>query len=168
MLAPIYAIFVEHIGGDILDAGMTSAVFSVSLGIFLLLFSWMENRLDRLDIMIFVGYGIRSFGVLLYLFIQTPAHLLIVQSILGLGGAIALPAYDAIYSKFLDKGKFALEWGVWESFGFISYGIAAFVGAFIAQKFNFQVLFVIMFIISLFSLLTIIKLRKELRRVSNE
>ena len=38
LLAPIYAIFVEKIGGDVLDAGIAYAIYLFVLGIFIYLF----------------------------------------------------------------------------------------------------------------------------------
>ncbi|MBU2640173.1 MAG: MFS transporter, partial [Nanoarchaeota archaeon] len=100
------------------------------------------------------GYCLSCIGYFGYLLIREPWHLFIVQIIFGLGSAVGTPAYDGLYSKHLDKGKFASQWGMWESMAWIVIGVAAASGGFLADRYGFRILFVIMFVISLLGLLT--------------
>ena len=43
LLAPIYALYVENIGGNIVDAGIAWAIFSISMGVLLIVFGKLEN-----------------------------------------------------------------------------------------------------------------------------
>ena len=85
----------------------------------------------------------------------------IVQGILGLAEAFNSPVYDGLYSKFLDKGKFVSEWGLYASMRSIVTGIAAIGGGAIATYFGFKVLFLIMFVFSVIGMLISITLRKS-------
>jgi hypothetical protein len=76
-------------------------------------------------------------------------QLLVVQVLIGLSLALSSPAYDALYSKSLEKGKEASQWGDWESMDFIVSAFAAIIGSAIAMAFGFATLFFIMFLISL-------------------
>jgi MFS family permease len=105
-----------------------------------------------------IGYGLGSIGILGYLLISAPIHLFFVQIILGIAGAIGSPAYDAIYSGYLDRGRFASEWGLYESMECIVTAIAALLGAFIAAIFGFDTLFIAMFFFSLIGLFISIRL----------
>jgi hypothetical protein len=158
MFGPIYAIFVENIGGDILAAGGAYAAFAMASGILLFLISKWEDHVKHKEKLVVIGYGLGSVGIIGYLFISAPTHLFIVQIILGIAGAIGSPAYDAIYSRFLDRGKFASEWGLYESMEYIVTAIAALTGAFIASIFGFQYLFIAMFFFSLIGLFISIRL----------
>ena len=53
----------------------------------------------------------------------------------------------------LDKGKFASEWGMWSSISLIVAGMAAIAGGFLARTFGFQLLFTLMFALSICGLI---------------
>ncbi len=150
---PIYAIFVEEIGGDILTAGSAYAAFAIVSGLLIYLISMWEDRVKHQEKLLITGRILGVIGFAGYLAINNPIDLFIVQIILGISSAIGSPAFDSSYSKSLDKGKFASEWGLWESMAGIVTGVGAFVGSFIAMKFGFYTLFYIMFISSVCSLI---------------
>jgi predicted MFS family arabinose efflux permease len=89
---------------------------------------------------------------LFYYFVSNSFQLLLVQILLGVSGAIASPAYDGVYSKFLDKGKFVSEWGMWETVNSGVLGRAASAGGLIVFEFGFRTLFLVMFVLSLLGL----------------
>jgi len=148
LLGPIYAVFVQEIGGDLLTAGTAYSIFAIATGILIYLISKIENRMKHIEVFVTLGYGIKSIGFLGYLLITSPIHLFIVQIIMGIGEAILTPAYDGLYTKHIQKGKTVYEWGVWESLTWITVGIAAIIGGFVAKVYGFQVLFVFMLIAS--------------------
>ena len=168
LFGPIYAIFVEEIGGDILTAGMAYSAFAISAGVLMFLISKWEDRVKHQEKLVFVSFLISSIGFLGYLFIQKPWHLFLVQIIFGIGEAIGDPAYDGVYSRYLDHGKFFSEWGLWESMQLILSAVAAAIGAFLANIYGFKFLFVIMFILSvlgtLVSMLLIIKKARKRKK----
>lgn len=142
-----------------MTAGKAYAVFGVSAGILIFFISRWEDRITHTEKLIAGGYGIKVIGFTLLLAVTKPIHFFVVQAVLGIGEAIAKPAYDSTYSDLLDQGKFATEWGMWEATWYITAAIAGLVGAFIAQNFGFNYLFVFMvgvsslgFIVSLFLL----------------
>ena len=161
MLGPIYAIFVERIGGDILDASGAMAGFSLSFALIVFLVSRWEDHVKFKKRLIFTGYTLSAFAFLAYYFVGNPFELLLVQILLGVSGAIVTPAYDAAYSLFLDKGKFASEWGAWETVNRAVTGVAAIIGGLIAFEFGFKILFLVMFAISLPGMLIAYSLLKK-------
>ena len=158
LFGPIYAIFVENIGGDILDAGGAYAAFSLAAGVMIFIISRWEDHIKYKEKLIIVGQVIGSFGILGYLFIQNPIHLFIVQVVLGLSQAVYSPAFDGLYSSFLDRGKFASEWGLYDSIDYITAAISAAAGGAVATFFGFHVLFMAMFVLSLGSVLVSMKI----------
>ena len=150
-LGPIYAVFVEKIGGDLLTAGLSFAIFSITSGILIYLLSKWEDHVKHQEKLIIFSRALSIIGFIGYLLINNPIHLFIVQVIFGIATSIGTPAFDSIYSKNLDKGKFASEWGLWESMYAITVGIAAIIGGYIAQNFGFQILFITMLIMSIIS-----------------
>ncbi len=149
MIAPIYAVFVENIGGDILDAGSTWAIFALTAGILVYIIGKWEDKDKHYAKMLFVGYSLRSLGFVGYMFVQNTYQLFAVQVLFGISMAVATPSFDALFSSYLDKGKYATEWGVWEAMNMIVSAVAALIGGVIAKYFGFNTLFMIMFICGL-------------------
>lgn len=161
LLGPIYAIFVERIGGDLLTAGGSYSVFALAAGILIFFISKWEDRIKHQEKLVIISYAIAAIGFLGYLFVKTPLQLFFIQAIFGIGTAIGSPAYDGTYSKYLEKGKFASQWGAWESMHWIVIGISSALGGFIAKTYGFQTLFTIMFTLSLLAIIVSLFLLKS-------
>lgn len=144
MLGPIYALFVEKIGGDLLDASLASAAFAFAAGITVLMSANFSDKIRRSERIIILGYLLMGVGFLLYTIVNSMFFLLIVQVLIGFGEAIYNPPFDALYSKHIDDGKEGREWGAWESMNYFSVALGAVVGGFIASTFGFNILFVSM------------------------
>jgi MFS family permease len=152
LFGPIYAVFVEEIGGDLLTAGAAYSGFAIAAGILIFLISRWEDHVKHKEKLIIAGYVFSCIGFAGYLLIKAPVHLFIVQIIFGLGEAVGTPAFDGMYSKHLDKGKFISEWGLWESMSYITLGVAAIAGGFLANTYGFKFLFWIMLGLSILGL----------------
>jgi MFS family permease len=164
MIGPIYAIFVERIGGDILDASWAYFAFMITTGAIIYLIGHWEDRIKHKQKFVVLGYGLKALGCLSYLFVYNQITLIITQIILGLSEAIYLPAYDALYSKYLDKYKEASEWGDWEAMRYVVAAIAALLGGYVAYELGFKSLFVFMFVFSLIGLFVSLDLFKKKKR----
>ena len=83
-----------------------------------------------------------------YALITKPLHLFLVQVIFGVAGAIGAPAYNGLFSKNLDRGKYITEWGIYDASYYCLTGIAAILGGFLAKYYGFPLVFAIMETIS--------------------
>jgi len=149
MIGPIYAIFVQNIGGDVLDVGWAYFTFTFTSGVILYLISRWENKVLYKEKLVFIGYLINALGCLLYYFTDTKIMLFIVQAVLGIGIAVLSPAFDSLYSHFVKSDEEASDWGAWEAMGYIVAAIAAILGSLIVDAYGFRPLFLIMFLASL-------------------
>lgn len=143
LFGPIYAIFVQQIGGTILTASIAWAIYTFFIGILLLLFGKFEDRVNKRKLFV-VGRLINTVGITGYLFVDSPFSLFIVQGILGVAIAIMNPTFEAIFSRGLDIGKESGEWSLWEGSINIVYAGAALIGGSIASVFGFKTLFLFM------------------------
>jgi MFS family permease len=152
LFGPIYAVFVEQIGGDLLTAGTAYSAFAIAAGVLIFFISRWEDNVKHKEKLVVIAYFLACLGFVGYLLIKNPFDLFLVQIVFGVSTAIGAPAYDGLYSKHLDKGKFISQWGIWESMNYIVMGIAAAVGGFIANLYGFKVLFWAMLGLSLLAL----------------
>ncbi len=161
MFGPIYAIFVQKVGGDILAAGTAWAIFTIISGIGILFMGKIQDKIKRDKPSIILGYALMSLGFLGYYFVSNVTQLFLVQILLGISTVVLTPAYDSFYTKYLEKGKFASQWAAWEGIWYLVTGIAALVGAFLANLFGFRILFLIMFFVSLIGLFLSMQLKEK-------
>lgn len=160
LLGPIYAIFVQQIGGNILDAGIAWAIYSITIGVSTIIFSKFEDHMSN-EKLIVAGYGLMTFGFLAYYFVAAPIHLFIVELFFGITTAFQDPAWEAFFTKKVDKGREARQWGDWESGKYVAAGVASLLGSFIAFEFGFKNLFILMTIICAISTLVSYMLIKK-------
>ncbi|MDA2936215.1 MFS transporter [Patescibacteria group bacterium AH-259-L05] len=144
MLGPIYALFVEDIGGSLLDASFAGGIFALTAGITTLISGKYTDKLKENELIVVLGYTIMGTGFMLYLAVDSILFLFIVEVILGLGEAIYAPAFDAVYSKHLDVHKSGRQWGAWESMAYFTAAMGAVIGGLIVTQLGFNIMFIIM------------------------
>ncbi len=144
MLGPIYALFVQDIGGDILDTGIAAGVFTATAGIVVYFFGKLSDHIRGNELVMALGYAIMGIGFLLYTQIETMIGLLLVQVVIGLGEAVYSPSFDALYSKHLDPKHSGSQWGAWESMNYFALSLGALLGSVTAAFLGFTTLFIIM------------------------
>lgn len=147
MLGPIYALFVEEIGGDLLDASLAGSVYALMAGVTVLVTGKYADKVKDKKKIVAAGYFVMGLGYLLYTQVSSIYFLLFVQVIIGLGEAIYAPSFDAVYSAHLDLGKDGIEWGAWEAMNYFTIALGAIIGGVIVKFYGFGAVFIIMAIL---------------------
>ncbi len=161
MLGPIYALFVKDVGGDLLDASIAGAIFAFFAGITTLISGRYSDKIKENELIIVLGYVIMGIGFLLYIGVHSIYYLFFVQALIGIGEAVYSPAFDAVYSKHLDKKKEGIQWGAWESMYYFTAAIGAFVGGILVTLLGFNFLFVVMSLLCFSSAIYIYHLNRK-------
>lgn len=146
MIVPFYALFVEKIGGDILDVGLGASVFAVAAGISVLIAGRVSDRIDHKERIIGGAYLVMAAGFLLYILVDSIWLLLVTQVLIGLAEASYAPAYDALYGRHADRGgkQAATRWSIAEASYYFSAAIGAGLGAILVHFAGFTALFLTM------------------------
>ncbi len=155
MIAPIYSIFVNKIGGDLLDASLTSGIFSLIAGITTFISGKFSDSIKENELIIVIGYILTGVGFIFYIFVNSILSLFLVQIFIGFSQAFYNPAFDAVYSKHLNKHTVGKDWGAWESINYFSTAIGSAIGGLIAAYLGFQILFLLMSLLCFISALYI-------------
>ncbi len=151
MIGPIYALFVERVGGDLMDASIAGGLFALSAGFVSLIFGRLSDKTKDTTWVVILGYLLIALGFFLYLFVDSVSFLFIVQIIIGTGEAIYSPAFDKLYSLHVDKKRSGAQWGAWESMNYFTIAIGAFAGGVIVNQFGFEAVFLVMMTLCLAS-----------------
>lgn len=144
LLAPIYAMFIKKIGGNLLDAGIAVGIYAILKGIFYFLTGRIKEEIIPKKYMIVIGYFLFSVSYFFYIGASRPSHVFYIQIVLAIGETIVNPAWSAVIAMSLEKGK---ERGIYSNFyGYRSIfeGIAAISGGLFAIKLGFNVVFIFM------------------------
>ena len=173
LITPIFAIFIVNNiqGGTILIAGIASSIYwvlksalRVPIGIFL------DNHKGEKDDYFFLVFGfliaaLTPFG---YIFSKLPWHIYTLQAIYGIGMAMAGSGWSAIFTRHIDKGKEATEWGLDSTSYGIGMGVAAMVGGFAVTKFGFNPVFIAVGIIGLMGVVLLLGIRNKIKGVFDD
>ncbi|MBT3230227.1 MFS transporter [Candidatus Uhrbacteria bacterium] len=144
MMGPIYALFVEEIGGNLLDASIAGAIFALAAGMTVLIVGRITDKIKQQRYVVIFGYLMMALGFFLYLFVNSIWFLFAIQIIIGFGEAIYSPAFDAIYSKHTTKHHEGREWALWESMMYFTTAFGAMAGGLLAYNFGFNAIFIVM------------------------
>ena len=160
LLGPIYAIFVQNIGGDILDAATAYAIFTGTIGLAAIVTGRIQQGVRNKRALLISGYGLLACGFAGYLFVTNPFQLFVVQAVLGLGWAWATPAWDSLFARSMDHKREIAGWGSFEGVQKLSQAGSAMAGGLIATIFGFHTLFIGMTAFAIISVIIIASVKE--------
>lgn len=144
MLGPLFAIFAEKVGGDILDITWAWASYLVVTGIVYIIAGRYMNGRDIKEKVMVAGYALNALLTFGYIFVHNPLQLFMVQAGLGVAEAIGTPAWDTLYAKNLTAEVDSYAWGLSTGQSQIVTGIAFGIGGVITHYLSFETLFIVM------------------------
>lgn len=118
LITPIFAVFiVENINGGSLEVvGIATTIYLLTKSVgqipAAILIDKIKGEKDDFWAML-LGSIIFSLVPLLYLIIDSPIELYLVQFFYGLVVAFTFPSWYAIFTRHIDKNKEGLEWGIY-------------------------------------------------------
>ncbi|MCU0660258.1 MAG: MFS transporter [Candidatus Pacebacteria bacterium] len=144
MFGPLFAVFAEHIGSDLLDISWAWATYLIINGILVIVFGKISSSIGVRRLLV-GGYYLNAIVTFGYLFVDSAVDLLLVQAGLGIAAAMATPTWDALYSAGAKKeNERTFLWGLADGQANIFTGLAIIVGGTIVSSYSFTALFVIM------------------------
>lgn len=167
LISPILAIFIIQSikGGDVEVAGIAVGIYWLFKSILQLP---LANFLDKIKgekddyYALVFGYFLASIVPLGYIFATLPWHVYFLQFIHSLGMALSVPAWSAIFTRHINKGREAFCWSLESSGLGISTGIAGIVGGIGAKLFGFLPLFLGVSILSMISSFLLLFIKKDI------
>ena len=157
LFGPLFAIFAEKIGGDILDITWAWAAYLIATGIFYVLVGKFVNKSKyKKEVMIF-GYGLNALLTFGYIFVHNTQQLFMIQIGLGIAEALSASIWDSLFAHHLEDKSNTFHWSIANGHPHFVSGIAIAIGGLIANYISFEVLFLTMGIIQ--TIATIIQAR---------
>ncbi|MBI4034186.1 MAG: MFS transporter [Candidatus Brennerbacteria bacterium] len=153
LLGPIFALFIEDFikGGNEAVAGLAAGIYLLTKSVLQIPIAHFIDKVrgEKDDFwLMFIFTLLIAVIPLLYLVIDTPLELYLVQFVLGLFTAFTFPTYMAIFTRHIDKEKEGTEWGVYFTLTDLTSAALAAVGGYIAVAEGFPVLIVAVVVVS--------------------
>jgi len=168
LLGPIFALFIEDFiqGGDAAVAGLAAGIYLFTKSVLQIPIAHFIDRIrgEKDDFwLMFIFTILIAFIPLLYLVIDTPLQLYIVQFILGIFTAFTFPTYMALFTRHIDKEKEGTEWGIYFTLTDLTSALLAIAGGYIATTQGFPVLIIAVVIVSFIGALLLWPIRSYIR-----
>jgi len=96
-----------------------------------------------------------------YLVSSLPWHIYACQVVYALGSAMIIPSFYSIFTKFIDKGKEAFEWGMNSTMLGFGVGITGALGGILYSYFGYQIIFILVGSVTILSALVMLFVKKE-------
>lgn len=143
---PIFALFSQRLGGNILEIAGGWSLFQCTMGFLIVAVGWWtRDCLRRTQQLLVIGYGLNALVYVSYLFVSTPAELLLVQVLLGVAMSCTSPTWSYLFSRTVRESDTACRlWGIANGGYNILISLGGIIGALIIQHVSWHALFVCM------------------------
>ncbi len=143
MLGPLFAVFANRMGGNILDITWAWATYLIITGLASIGVGEIADKYSKEKLMI-SGYALNALFTFSYLLVQTPLQLFLVQAGLGVASAIASPTWSALYAEHENRRQAGLTWGLADGDLKLVTGVAIIIGGLVVNYYSFETLFWVM------------------------
>lgn len=144
LLGPLYAVYVQSIGGGILSISSSWAVFLIASTVFTILVGKFFGGLKEMRTLFAIGFLVRAVAWFSYIFVGSVTGLLVIQMLLGLGEALGTPSFGVLLNKHLDKKVALAELSEWQIMSNMVVAGATLVGGWLVSMSGFNYLFGVM------------------------
>ncbi|MBU3934388.1 MFS transporter [Patescibacteria group bacterium] len=171
LLGPVFALFIAQkiTGGDINQAlrvaGLAAFFYWIPKSFLQIpIGKYLDKNHGEKDDFIFMVTGTFLAGLVPMIFLAAtlPWHIYSAQIIHAFAMSLVIPSWMAIFTRHIDKGKEALEWGLESTSIGVGAGIAAAFGGTIAAILGFNVIFIFTSVFTVISAFLLILVRKDI------
>lgn len=148
LISPILPLFVaDRVDGKAVEiVAISSAIYLIVQSLIELPIARMEDKWkgEKDELWIRVGgMVLASIMLMLYPMVTQAWHIYLLEAVSAFGRGIAAPSWYSLFSKYLDKNKEGITWGIEDTVLNIGMAATAALGGFMAYEFGFAVLFYI-------------------------
>ena len=139
ILVPIYAFYVQKIGGGILETSWAFGLYSILYGLGTMMIHKMQWTHKYRMHLLWIGWLMWLLSISIYFMVSTLTVLYVSQVIGALGDAIYEPVFDGEFSRQVAADP-SSGWAFFNGTTSIFSGIASLLGGVIATVFGFEAL----------------------------
>ena len=164
---PIFSIFIiENIAGaTLISVGLLATIYwgAKSIAQIPIAIILDKNKGENDDFyMLIAGILIAGASALAFVFVKELWQAYLIQFFKGIGFALYLPAWMAMFSRHLNKKHTAFDWAINSSSVGIGIGLAGLLGGSIASLFGFKSVFIATSLFAILSALVLFLIHKSI------
>ena len=147
MLGPLFAVFSQKVGGNILDVTNAWAAFLIVTGVCTIIVGRIADRFAKQngrEIIMILGYALNAILTFAYLLVDTPAELFWIQAGLGVAVALSASTWLSLFSHSTLHEQSSSAWSLESGLQKMVDACAIFIGGYIVTHYSFDVLFLTM------------------------
>ncbi|MCK9446365.1 MFS transporter [bacterium] len=170
LVTPIFAIFIvdKIYEGTALVIGTATAIYWLFRSLLVLpsgklLDKYIGEKDDYLFLV--TGNFIAALVLFGYIFAIYPWHIYILQAFYGIGIAMGLSGWRAIFTRNIDKGKEASEWALDDTSLSLGTAAAGIISGLLVTKMGYSITFAIAGSFGILSVIVLLCLRKDIEGV---
>ncbi len=153
-VAPIFAIFImdKIEGGTIETVGFAAAFYWVAAVLTRLpIARYIDRTKSEKDDFYFMIFGSILISIIPFLFVVSTKiwHVYLIEIIYGLGYSLRLPGWFGMFTRHIDKNQEGYEWSFDTVVSGVGAAVTAAAGGIMAAKFGFEILFILIGVISI-------------------
>ncbi|HLC75598.1 MAG TPA: MFS transporter [Candidatus Peribacterales bacterium] len=144
ILAPVYAIYVQRIGGQLIDASFSIGFYALLRGILYFVFAKFNDKHLPHRPILFSGYMMYTVAYLAYIIIDAPIWLFVIQGWLALADTILNPSWSTVIATSLQTGQERATYAKFYGYRSMFEALGAFLGGIAIVSIGFSWTFAIM------------------------
>jgi MFS family permease len=169
LITPIFAVFItgQIKGGTVEVVGFAAAIYWIAKSLMEIPIGKILDKIkgERDDVyFLVIGYMVIACVQFGYMLSSLPWHIYVLEGIYAFGTAMAWPAWAAIFTRHIDRGKEGFEWSVEHVAFSFGTGITGAIGGILAVKFGFNIVFLITGFIAMLGGLLPLFIIKDVKR----
>lgn len=170
MITPVFAIFVvdKIVGGTALTVGIATGIYWILRASLVFPFARILDKYagDKDDYLFLVsGNFLAALVPFGYIFAIYPWHVYVLQVAYGIGIAMALVGWRAIFTRNIVKGKEASQWAISDASLSVGIASAGIITGFVITNWGYVVAFSAAGTFAMISVFVLLCLRKEIEGV---
>jgi MFS family permease len=160
IFAPVYSLFSQQIDGGYLEVSTALGIFWLVVALLELPFGHLSDKFGKKKFIV-IGGIIGAVGSLLYIFVNTPIQLYIVEAFSGIAMAMQTPAIESLISEASPKKKRGRMFGLFNSSVNFSYGLASIVSGLAVATLGVSSIFLLSSAFQICSSAVVCKIKKR-------
>lgn len=144
VLAPVYAIYVQHIGGQLIDASFSVGFYALLRGVLYFVFARFEDKHLPHRPILFGGYMMYAIAYLAYIIVDAPVWLFVIQGWLAVADTILNPSWSAVIATSLSTGQERVTYAKFYGYRSMFEALGAFIGGIAIVSIGFSWTFALM------------------------
>jgi len=141
LLGPLYAVYIEGLGGSIAVVSGTWSVMLLTTTLVNFVLIRYGDRIKEHEYLLIAGFIFRAIAWIGFVYAGNIAAIISLQIVVGVGEAVGSTGFDAIFAEHLDLSSHIRDYAVWKTISNILASFATLIGGFVVTLYGFNPMF---------------------------